>query len=300
MIRTRRKMELIRFLSGGAPAGALTPEEEAFAAQWREQTGALPQNLWQEPPAGLHLILDEESETPWHEEEKISLFALFGGIEQMFAEEGMIFDREDVKITNLPYAESIRVDLGERPVRICMEVSSFMYWSQVVYQQTYLLGKLYFEREEPEKSRRVTWAEELVCSALCYRALRWFAKHWESVRPLSEWALEYQDFFLDYIEEDSQLPGTGFLSKIRGYEALMAFDAEAAEDDRMRDYAEEMTALDKAMEGASFAPLFKLRAFSREGRHILETELYQAAYPDHPGIQYLCDLQKTILEEGKE
>ena len=109
------------------------------------------------------------------------------------------------------------------PLKIRLSLESFQYWAQIIYQLSHEMCHFAIHQKKQDKTRTLSWFEEIVCEAMSMYALHYAAENWNACK-LSLLNPNFAHAIKEYLDNILEKPGSdGFkqcttIEKLRDYE----------------------------------------------------------------------------------
>lgn len=195
--------------------------------------------------------------------------------------------REHLQITNHPERDDVTWERTESGHAIHLCAESGANWCQVIFQTGYAMMHCLIDRVNPDESRRINWAEELICEASAIEILMEFEENWEKTL-LYRRDPDYAPNITDYVIELLRDRGTSALLRCRDRAALSDLNEHGTFDDRL----DESHDLVFRMGHANLFDLAHVRNYAMDNL-LLDTHGWLRENPCAP-VDYLCRLQENI------
>lgn len=178
------------------------------------------------------------------------------------------------KRTNDGYAIKLSADMDEG---ICV----------LIHQLGYTMMHCLIDHIEPDESKRIRWAEDLICEAAGLAVLGFIARDWEE-GALTDRYPDYPDEIWKYIGKSLHETGTSALLRCIGKEAL----AEINKDPQLKDIIDESHDLCYYIQEGCLTELAQVRKYAFDSL-LLNTHEWKKA-PRSGAIDYVCRIQERI------
>ena len=218
-----------------------------------------------------------------------------------FEEIGVYFDNQIKIITCCPFEETpifystsqnkeLQYDL------IIINCLDCGYWCQVIYQLSHELTHCFINCLNGDMKYHISWLEETICEAISLYFLNYFYNNW-SMLPLYSKNTGYAPSIYDYLNNLLFNQGNNKLSLCTSMNELEELDKTS--QDLREDRLTERIKLYNNITADNIAALINYRSFAIDNLHV-DTVNYRQTYMDNSAVQYICDLQDSILGKDRK
>ena len=176
---------------------------------------------------------------------------------------------------------------------IFLSMTSFTFWCQFIFQVSHEITHCVIHRINSHENQKASWIEETICEAMSLVLLDMFANNWCRC-SLSKKDPTYYASIQKYLIGELEKTGSHGLETCNGIMGLKEVEKSSASNRENR--CEEMHQLYRLIQaGDDIRALVHYRNYVVPGTILLDTQIYQKAYPFSQAVQYLCRLQKDAL-----
>lgn len=176
---------------------------------------------------------------------------------------------------------------------IFLTSTEYTYWCQVIYQFSHEITHCFIYAHNKFEEQKAMWLEESICEAMAYYFLKYFADHWE-LCELGKVNPNYQIYIYEYLKKQLNCEANQRLTRCENYKELMEINESAQE--RREDRRYEAICIFEKMTYKDILALLKYKDYILHNEKILNITKYCASYDDNLVVQYLCSIQKQILD----
>lgn len=142
--------------------------------------------------------------------------------ERIFGKE--TFSNEQCMIYNNPFALCPMLEHGS-PLKIRLSQEKTTYWAQTIFQLSHELCHYAIRQFKLDKTKTLSWYEEIVCEALSLYALRWSAVNWKMC-TLSKCNSTFNIAIQKYLNAELRDAVTSEFSQCITYKLLQKYENE--------------------------------------------------------------------------
>lgn len=176
-------------------------------------------------------------------------------------------------------------------IYICIDL--FTRWNQFIFQASHEFTHCVIHRLNNQEDQKALWIEETICEAMSLVFLNIFANNWGGC-ALSKESQPYYASIQKYLRGELEKIGNHRLEQCYGIKELQEINRTS--EGQREDRCEEMHQLYRLIQSADdIRGLVHYRNFVVPGTILLDTQMYQKAYPSSQAVQYLCCLQDNTL-----
>lgn len=176
---------------------------------------------------------------------------------------------------------------------IFLSMDSFAFWCQLIFQVSHEITHCVVHRLNSHEDQKALWVEETICEAMSLVFLNTFANSWDGC-ALSKKNPLYYTSIQEYLRRELEKNGNHGLETCNGIIGLK--EVEQSSGSNRENRCEEMHRLYHLIQSADdIRGLVHYRNFVVPGTILLDTQMYQKAYPSSQAVQYLCCLQDNTL-----
>lgn len=176
---------------------------------------------------------------------------------------------------------------------IFLSMNSYAFWCQLIFQVSHEITHCVIHRINSHESQKASWIEETICEAMSLVFLDMFSNNWCRC-SLSKKNPTYYASIQKYLIGELEKNGNHGLETCNGIMGLKKVEESSASNRENR--CEEMHQLYRLIQSEDdIRALVHYRNYVVPGTILLDTQIYQKAYPSSQAVQYLCRLQKDAL-----
>jgi hypothetical protein len=183
---------------------------------------------------------------------------------------------------------------------IHLSIQDYRYLGQLVYQLSHEMTHCLIYCNNKNENQKALWIEESICEMMSYVLLEHIKETWSEIsltinmedKDKQFWNSEWSKYINDaYIHEGTPNNRLSNASK----DELDVINA-TSQIERVDRWGEVIEML-KRYDQESLEGLIKYKDYVIPGTIYLDTPRYRTAFPGNSVIEYLCDLQDTILSK---
>jgi hypothetical protein len=179
---------------------------------------------------------------------------------------------------------------------IFLSMDSFTFWCQLIFQVSHEITHCVIHRLNSHENQKASWVEETICEAMSLVFLNMFANNWSEC-CLSKKSPHYYEDIQKYLRGELEKTGNNKLENCNGIMGLKEVEQSSVSNRENR--CEEMHQLYHLIQSEDdIRGLVNYRNNVVSGTILLDTQMYQKAYPSSQAVQYLCCLQKDALRRN--